>query len=84
MIQGETFPYEHDVHGNMVFMPHFKHIDPNRPPNMYWDFKDELKNVDLDGGGTADDIYDDRGRRIRKVHKHNGALERGANLSWKF
>jgi RHS repeat-associated protein len=65
--------YGYDNHGNMTRMPHFaNHADPNQP-NMHWDFKDQLHQVDLGGGGTAYYVYDASGQRVRKVHEHNGA-----------
>ena len=59
-------PYTYDQHGNMISMPHLK--------NMDFDFNDQLKKVDLGGGGIEYYIYDSAGQRIRKVHKHIGAL----------
>lgn len=52
-------PYTHDAHGNMTSMPHLT--------AMAWDFKDELQQVDLGGGGTAYYVYDSTGQRVRKV-----------------
>lgn len=61
----ETYPY--DAHGNMLSMAHL--------PKMEWDFKDELRTVDLGGGGTAYYVYDASGQRVRKVvEKNNGTL----------
>lgn len=51
--------YAHDAHGNMTSMPHL--------PEMIWDFKDQLRQVDLGGGGTAYYVYDAAGQRVRKV-----------------
>lgn len=58
-------PYQHDVHGNMVRMPHLGGGLPG--PNMHWDYKDQLRQVDRGGGGAAYYIYDASGQRIRKV-----------------
>ncbi len=64
-LQPEIYPY--DVHGNMLAMDHL--------PNMDWDFKDELRHVDLGGGGEAFYVYDAGGQRVRKViEKNNGTL----------
>jgi hypothetical protein len=42
---------------------------------MVWGFKDELKAVDLGGGGMAYYVYDAGGQRVRKVvEKNNGTL----------
>jgi RHS repeat-associated protein len=58
----ETYSYKdslgRDVHGCMTAMNSMK---------MLWDFKDELKEVDLGGGGTAYYVYDAGGQRARKV-----------------
>jgi len=59
----ETFSY--DIHGNMLNMPHL--------PEMQWDFKDQLQQVDLGGGGKAYYVYDASGQRVRKIHEHNGS-----------
>jgi RHS repeat-associated protein len=58
-------PYQHDVHGNMVRMPHLGGGLPG--PNMHWDYKDQLRRADLGGGGTAFYVYDASGQRVRKV-----------------
>ncbi|MFD7712974.1 SpvB/TcaC N-terminal domain-containing protein, partial [Streptomyces sp. NPDC059786] len=61
--------YTHDAHGNMTSMPHLA--------AMAWDFKDELRQVDLGGGGTAYYVYDSAGRRVRKVvESQNGARQK--------
>jgi RHS repeat-associated protein len=69
----QTEPYEHDVHGNMIHMPHLK-TGPagTRPQNMFWDYKDQLRQVGLGGGGTAFCVYDASGQRVRKVCEKNG------------
>ena len=36
-------------------------------PNMHWDYKDQLRQTDLGGGGTAYYVYDASGQRVRKV-----------------
>jgi RHS repeat-associated protein len=57
--------YLHDVHGNMVEMPHLGGGQPG--PNMHWDYMDRLRQVDLGGGGTAFYVHDPSGERVRKV-----------------
>jgi RHS repeat-associated protein len=57
--------YLHDVHGNMVRMPHLGGGLPG--PNMHSDYKDQLRQTDLGGGGTAYYVYDASGQRVRKV-----------------
>ena len=69
--QPET--YLHDIHGNMVRMPHLGGVLPG--PNMHWDYKDQLRSTDLGGGGAAFYVYDASGQRVRKVVvKNNGNL----------
>lgn len=58
--------YAYDLHGNMLGMPHLA--------AMVWDFEDQLRQVDLGGGGTAYYVYDGAGQRVRKV------WEKSANL----
>jgi RHS repeat-associated protein len=61
----EVYPY--DIHGNMLAMPHLSRMD--------WDFKDQLRHVNLGGGGEAYYVYDAGGQRVRKVvEKNNGTL----------
>ena len=49
----------YDPHGNMLHMPHLQ--------QMRWDYKDQLRQVSLGGGGTAYYVYDASGQRVRKV-----------------
>lgn len=65
-----TAHYQYDTHGNMTQMPHLA--------GMQWDFIDQLKEVDLGGGGTAYYVYDAAGQRNRKVIERQGGkrLER--------
>jgi RHS repeat-associated protein len=58
----EIYPY--DAHGNMTAMPHLA--------GMSWDFRDQLRRVDLGGGGVAYYVYDASGQRLRKVVEKNG------------
>jgi len=67
-----TERYVHDSHGNMVRMPHMGGAHP--APNMHWDYRDQLRQTDLGGGGTAYYVYDASGQRVRKV------WEKSANL----
>lgn len=57
--------YLHDVHGNMVRMPHLGGALPG--PNMHWDYKDQFRQTDLGAGGTAYYVYDASGQRVRRV-----------------
>ena len=58
----ETYTYTdaagQDVHGCMTSINSMK---------MDWDFKDQLREADLGGGGTAHYVYDAGGQRLRKV-----------------
>jgi RHS repeat-associated protein len=58
-------PYQHDLHGNVVRMPHLGAGQPG--PNLQWDYKDQLRRVDVGGGGQAFYVYDGAGQRVRKV-----------------
>jgi hypothetical protein len=58
-------PYQHDAHGNMLRMPHLGAGLPG--PNMHWDYKDQLRQTDLGGGGAAWYVYNASGQRVRKV-----------------
>ena len=65
-------PYQHDAHGNMVRMPHLGGGLPG--PNMHWDYKDQLRQTDLGGGGAAFYVYDASGQRVRKVWEKSPGL----------
>jgi RHS repeat-associated protein len=64
--------YVYDAHGNMIRIPHLGGAHPG--PNMHWDYRDQLRQTDLGGSGTAYDVYDAAGQRVRKV------WEKSANL----
>ncbi|KAH7317419.1 hypothetical protein BKA65DRAFT_483637 [Rhexocercosporidium sp. MPI-PUGE-AT-0058] len=65
--------FVYDEHGNTVYMPHLGGSPATG--NVKWDYLDQMKELDLGGGGTAYYTYDLTGRRIRKV------IERGQNLT---
>lgn len=66
--------YLHDAHGNMLRMPHLGGGDAG--PNMHWDYKDQLRQVNKGGGGAAFYVYDASGQRVRKVwEKAPGLIE---------
>ena len=69
--QPQAEPYQHDPHGNMVRMPH---LGAGPGPNMLWDYKDQLHQTDLGGGGTAFYVYDASGQRLRKVWQKSPSL----------
>lgn len=66
----DAYAYAYDGHGNMVRMPHLGGV----AENMHWDESDRLRRVDLGGGGTAYNVYDARGQRIRKVWEKSATL----------
>ncbi len=69
-----TEQYHHDAHGNMVRMPHLGH--GLSVPNLHWNYKDQLRQTDLGGGGVAFYVYDAGGQRVRKVwEKSPGLIE---------
>jgi RHS repeat-associated protein len=59
--------YKYDPHGNMTAMPHLSQID--------WDWKDQMQDANLGGGGTVYFTYDSAGQRVRKVWEHNGLID---------
>ncbi len=65
-------PYQHDGHGNMLRMPHLGGGLPG--PNMHWDYKDQLRQTNLGGGGAAYYVYDATGQRLRKVWEKSPGL----------
>jgi RHS repeat-associated protein len=64
--------YDYDAYGNMIRMPHLAALD--------WNSMDQLRQVDLGGGGTAHYVYGLDGQRLRKVIERNGNLK----LEWIF
>lgn len=56
--------YSYDFHGNMTQMPHLQELK--------WSFRDQLKEVDLGGGGKAFYVYAVGGNRVRKVIERPG------------
>jgi RHS repeat-associated protein len=72
--------YQYDPHGSFVRMPHLG--GSSSGPNMHWDYKDQLRQIDLGGGGRAFYVYDARGTRVRKVReKAPGLTEERIYLS---
>jgi len=71
---GTIYHYEHDLRGNMTVMGDFGPHVNLEDQDLWWDFEDRLERIDLRGGGTVYYVYDGRGQRVRKVHKHNGAI----------
>jgi RHS repeat-associated protein len=58
--------YPYNAHGSTESMPHLS--------NIQWDFKEQMQEVDLGGGGKAYYVYDAAGQRVRKVHEHNSSM----------
>lgn len=64
-----TEAYHYDEHGNTISMSHLSQLD--------WDHEDQLKIVELGGGGRAYYQYDTAGRRVRKViERQNGSRQK--------
>jgi RHS repeat-associated protein len=64
--------YVYDAHGNTIRMPHLGGVHPT--PNVMWDYRDQIHELNLGGGGTIYCVYDGAGERVRKV------WEKSANL----
>jgi len=62
-----TESYVYDEHGNPET---FSNVQ-----GLVWDYKDQLQNIDLGGGGTAYYVYDRSGQRIRKVIERQGGIK---------
>jgi hypothetical protein len=62
--------YDYDAYSNMTRMPHLA--------DMNWNFMDQLRLVNLGGGGTAHYVYGLGGQRLRKVIERNG----NTKLEW--
>jgi RHS repeat-associated protein len=56
----EDIDYLYDAHGNMENLQRGSFI-------LNWDYADQLKQIDLGGGGIAYYVYDSSGQRVRKV-----------------
>jgi len=74
-LQSTTFggtpeSYNHDARGAMTSMPHLSY-------GMTRNWRDQLRQVVLDAGGTEDAVYhyDAAGQRVRKVVRKTGATE---------
>ncbi len=57
--------YIYDAHGSMVRMPHLG--SRVSEPNLHWDYRDQLRQTDVAGGGIAYYVYNASGARVRKV-----------------
>jgi YD repeat-containing protein len=58
--------YRYDAHGNSTAMLHLS--------SMQWDYKNQLKEADLGGGGDVWYVYDASGQRVRKVIEKTGGI----------
>src|SRR6185503_4777003 len=70
--QNQRDDFMHDAHGNITSMTHLS--------NLTWDFKDQLQQVDLGGGGKAFYVYDAGGQRIRKVIESQNGVPRNERI----
>jgi RHS repeat-associated protein len=68
----ETEHYVYDAHGNMTRMPHLG--GASSTSNMHWDYRDQLRQTALAGGGSAYYTYDADGQRVRKICERSGNL----------
>lgn len=64
--------YAYDAHGNMLLLPDVR--DGSEDPNMHWDYRDRLRQVDLLGENVAHYVYDASGERVRKIWKKTDGL----------
>jgi RHS repeat-associated protein len=64
--------YVHDDHGNTTRMPHLGGTHPD--DNMHPNYRDQVLQADLGGGGTAYYTYDAAGQRVRKVWEKSSNL----------
>jgi RHS repeat-associated protein len=58
--------YTYDANGNMTAMPY--------PAGLGWDWRDQMHQADLGGGGSAWYVYDGVGQRVRKVWEKSASL----------
>lgn len=64
----DDYDYTYDAHGNMYGL--------ETTAGQHWNFMDQLKDVDLGGGGKVFFVYDADGQRRRKVtERQNGTIE---------
>lgn len=66
--------YKHDVHGNIVRMPHLGSPADPQAENMHYDYLDRLKKVDKGGGGTVFYTYSSTGQRVRQIWEKSPSL----------
>jgi len=68
--------YDHDDRGNMIEMPHLGNT-PSSPdlPGLVYDYRDQIRWVDLNNGEEAIYHYDSAGQRVRKVVRRNSFTE---------
>jgi RHS repeat-associated protein len=68
--------YFHDSHGNIIRMPHLADHPNPKDANMHSNYKDQLQQIQMRGGGTAYYVYDSGGQLMRKVvEKSPGLVE---------
>lgn len=59
-------------HGSMTAMPHL--------PELAWDYRDQLREIKLSGGGKAHYAADATGQRVRKVITRPNGTRRSARI----
>ncbi len=73
-VSANTTDYFYDAHGNMQNLQ-------NGSFNMNWNYADQLKQVDLGGGGIAYYVYDGNGQRVRKIIESGNLIKERIYLS---
>jgi RHS repeat-associated protein len=71
-VGGNSETYQHDIHGNLVRLPHLGAGAPGS--NLEWNYRNQLRRADLGGGGAAYCVYDAAGQRVRKVWEKSARL----------
>lgn len=66
-VNDTTENYAYDPHGNIQSLLNLT--------SLTWNFKNQLQQVDLGGGGTAYYVYNNGGKRVRKVIERQGGVK---------
>lgn len=59
-LESTDYSYTYNPHGSMLTMPHLRN-------EIDWNFREEMRHIDLGGGGEAWYVYDSAGQRVRKI-----------------
>jgi RHS repeat-associated protein len=74
-VGGDVDSYKHDLHGNIIYMPHLYNPNPANPdPNMHWDYRDQFHQVNTANRSPGYYAYDATGQRVRKVAEKSPGL----------